>query len=136
MLRRQEIVSRRLADNSIEITAATVCPLAARSSGTRFCNRLHRLTPAAAVAAATAEYRTDSDLIDGWLTENLRRAPGATADAAKVYDDYCKWAEEENIRPMSRPALTRRLADKGITAERRKVNGVLTKLYVGIELPF
>lgn len=95
-----------------------------------------RLTPAAAVAAATAEYKTDSDLIDGWLTESWRRAPDATADAAKVYDDYCKWAEEENIKPMSRPALTRRLADKGIKAERRKVNGVLTKLYVGIERPF
>ena len=95
-----------------------------------------RLMPAAAVAAATAEYQSDSDLIERWLTESLRRVPDATADAAKVYDDYCKWAEEENIRPMSRPALTRRLADKGITAERRKVNGVLTKLYVGIERPF
>lgn len=95
-----------------------------------------RLMQAKAVAAATAEYRTDSDLIDGWLTENFRRSPDATVDAAKAYDDYCKWAEEENIRPMSRPALTRRLADKGITAERRKVNGVLTKLYVGIERPF
>lgn len=95
-----------------------------------------RLTPAKAVADATAEYQNDSDLIERWLAESLRRAPGATADAAAIYEDYCKWAEEENIRPMSRPALTRRLADKGITAERRKVHGVLTKLYVGIERPF
>lgn len=95
-----------------------------------------RLMPAKAVATATAEYRTDSDLIERWLTENFRRSPTATVDAANTYADYCKWAEEENIRPMSRPALTNRLADKGIACERRKVSGELKRLYVGLEKPF
>lgn len=89
-----------------------------------------RLMQAKAVAAATAEYRTDSDLIERWMTENFRRSPDATVDAAKAYDDYCKWAESENLRPMSRPALTNRLADKGISTRKLKVG----RLYVGIEL--
>lgn len=92
-----------------------------------------RLRSPRAVAAATAEYQSDSDVISRWLAEGFALDPQARTDAARVYEDYCGWCQTENLRPMSRPALTNRLADKGITTERRAVGdrkGV--RFYVGL----
>lgn len=97
-----------------------------------------RLMPAKAVAAATAEYQSDSDMVERWITDCCPRKEGAVVDAAVAYDSYRKWAEEENLKPMSRPALTRRLEDKGIACEKKRivVGGAQVRAYVGLELRF
>lgn len=94
-----------------------------------------RLMPAKAVAAATAEYQADSDVIERWITECHGRDPGQRFDATEAYASYCRWTEAEGLKPMSRPALTRRLEDKGITVEVRRTNGVLMRFYVGLVPP-
>lgn len=91
-----------------------------------------RLLTAKAVADATAEYQSDSDVIERWITDCSGRAPGQHVNAADAYESYKQWAEAENLKPMSRPSLTSRLADKGIGCERRKVDGALVRFYVGL----
>jgi putative DNA primase/helicase len=91
-----------------------------------------RLTMPRAVLDATAQYQSDSDVIERWLADGFKRVNGASEPAATVFNDYVAWCEAENLKPASRPALTNRLADKGITVERRRVGERMERFYVGL----
>jgi putative DNA primase/helicase len=93
-----------------------------------------RLTTPRAVREATAQYQTDSDVIANWMSDTgWRLAPGESAPGDAVYESYKTWAVGENLRPMSRNALTNRLQDMSVRSERRKVGGFNVRYYVGLK---
>ena len=68
--------------------------------------RVRGLEPPAAVEAATAAYRADSDPLAVFLSERCRAEKGAVAKAATVFDAYGCWADEQVLPDSERLART------------------------------
>ncbi len=67
------------------------------------------------VEQATADYRTDSDVIGSFLSEYLEEAPGCSLPAKDVYSKYGEWCHDEGLRhPLAAAAFNRRLEDRGL----------------------
>lgn len=81
------------------------------------------------IAAATAEYRDEQDLIADWIRENCLSGPGCSEDKAKLYQDYKQWAEVNGHRPFAQARLTRRLNERGyrVAKDKRTVQGISLK---------
>ena len=60
------------------------------------------LEPPAAVRAATASYRTDSDPLAEFLAERTVPEKGSTLKAAAAYTAYKDWAEEQDLSDRER----------------------------------
>lgn len=73
------------------------------------------LQPPATVQAATAAYRSDSDAVGAFITEECIENPAATCAAGELYATYCTWADDAGERPMSKRALGLRLQERGFT---------------------
>jgi putative DNA primase/helicase len=89
----------------------------------------HGLGQAGAVTQATAEYRSDEDSLGAFLAECTTHGGEVRApELRSAYEDHCAQAGE---KPLSSSALGKRLAKRGVRAERR---GQGQRAYVGIHL--
>jgi len=70
------------------------------------------LGSAKVVDAAVASYRSDQDLLGSYLYERCELDPSATVASADLYDDYRAWAEAAGLKPLSKIALGRLLAQR------------------------
>lgn len=76
---------------------------------------------AAAVDAATNEYRGESDLVGRFLdSDTLVRGAGFEIKATELYSIYSRWCEEGGERPISGTKFGRTMNDRGINKEERK----------------
>ena len=93
----------------------------------------HGLGTPAAVTQATAEYRSESDVMGIFLEERCRLHDGATAEAGKLYAAYCEWATENGLRPMSNVRFAKSLSERGFAKDKNTANGRME--YQNIWLP-
>lgn len=70
------------------------------------------------VRIATAQYRTEMDVLGAFLRETCVLAQAATVSKRELYNRYLTWADEAGERPISKKALGLRLAERGIEEER------------------
>ena len=75
----------------------------------------HGLPTPAAVSAATADYRSESDLIGIFLVERCILAASATARGGDLYQAYTLWGTENNLRPLSGVRFAKALKERGFT---------------------
>ena len=93
----------------------------------------HGLGTPAAVTEATAEYRSESDVMGIFLEERCTLQNGATAEAGKLYTAYCEWANENGLRPMSNVRFAKSLGERGFSKDKNSATGRME--YQGIWLP-
>ena len=74
-------------------------------------------TPAA-VRAATASYRSESDVLGKFLDDRCDLADGMTAEAGKLYTAYTEWATENGVRAQSNVRFAKALTERGFTKEK------------------
>lgn len=78
----------------------------------------------ASVQTATEEYRQSQDILAAFLAECTITSPMATCTAGELYTAYKKWAEESGVNALSKIAVSRQLAERGIiTAGRQPGSG-------------
>ncbi|MFV8582128.1 DNA primase family protein [Ralstonia pseudosolanacearum] len=78
----------------------------------------HGLRPARRVAAASAAYRVESDLIGQWLDEEALIDPSMTCAKDEAYASYIEWCGRQGVGAMSKTSLTRALDERGIAASK------------------
>lgn len=76
------------------------------------------LKPPECVRVATAEYRSDSDVVGQFLEGCC--ADGGQADAGPLYQAYRYWAESQGEKPMNANAFGRKLSERGIKKDHRR----------------
>lgn len=94
-----------------------------------------KLKPSGAIKRAGTAYRKDMDIVGNWLDDNMRTddaSAGISQGAA--YADYQRYCELNGMRANSANSLSRELERRGITRERRKVDGKRGTCYVGLSL--
>jgi putative DNA primase/helicase len=74
--------------------------------------RANGLNPPDAVAARTAQYRREQDVLDGFLTACCDIGAGYTVDAKDLRDAYEEWCDSSGIEPLGKTAFGRRLAER------------------------
>ncbi len=79
----------------------------------------------AAVRAATAAYKTESDPLGQFLEMATERRPGAHVQAKQFYTAYTHWCRDNAVEPLSMTAVGRKLGDRGI--EKARVGVVFYK---------
>lgn len=67
------------------------------------------------VREATSAYRTESDHLGQWLTDNCLTGPHYWARAGDLYSSWSKWARNEGADPGTQTAFGRALTDRGFT---------------------
>lgn len=65
----------------------------------------------AAVTAATAAWRGESDLIVGFVADHLTVDPGAHVSAEDLHGAFTSWVEEQGFQPWSARLLSERFRD-------------------------
>ncbi len=75
----------------------------------------------AAVWAATAEYRTSSDVVGAFLAECCEVAAGEMSTAAELYRAYVGWCHDSGERAMAQREFGMRLGERGF--ERKRYGG-------------
>jgi putative DNA primase/helicase len=78
------------------------------------------LTVPAAIAAATAGYRADQDVLGHWIEEECIVVSGAWAGTTELYENYRRWCEREDRHALSRGSLRERLLERPGISEHRK----------------
>ena len=81
------------------------------------------------VLAATAEYRSEQDVLGSFLAELTVQNPSIRTRCGEVYQAYKQWAEDAGERPLTLTEFGNRMKDRGIS--QKISNG---KWYVGIGL--
>lgn len=78
-----------------------------------------RLDHPKAVTKASADYRAQTDRVQAWLDERCELAEHATAPAAELYKDFCRWwdASGEKHKAPSSTLFGRQLSKKGLRGE-------------------
>jgi P4 family phage/plasmid primase-like protien len=71
------------------------------------------------VLAATAEYRSESDVFGAFLEDTCVVGEAETVAAQSLYQEYEIWASNSNLRPMSMVAFGRKLAERGFKRDRQ-----------------
>jgi len=74
------------------------------------------------VAAETADYRQEQDVIGQWLSDETTRDPTKEVSSKDLYASYRQWAIEAGLKVASSVALGRRLGERGFRNTRS--NGV------------
>lgn len=97
------------------------------------------LQPPEVVSVATAAYRSDSDAVGAFLSEECIQLPSLTCAGADLYAAYTAWADEAGERPMSQRALGLRLEERGFTRFKgtngqRRWQGITTRGASGSDL--
>lgn len=70
------------------------------------------LQPPDIVRNAVEEYREDSDILGEWITECCRLGVAESVQANAAYQSYQHWALRSSLKPMSRIAFCRKLAER------------------------
>lgn len=71
------------------------------------------LQPPAIVAAATEQYRTDSDLLGLFIRDVCAIDEWRKIDAAQHYKVYCEWCQRTGERAWANQSFHRKLTDRG-----------------------
>lgn len=79
----------------------------------------HGLGEAPEVTAATAEYRTESDVIGQFLGDEFELHRDAFTPTDEIYAAYSKWCEQVGLDPLKKPTLTKRITARGLRADRQ-----------------
>ena len=78
----------------------------------------HGLGTPAAVTQATAEYRSESDLIGNFLHERCIVQSGATARAGKLSQEYSEWAKANSLKwHLTNVRFARELKERKFTSD-------------------
>ncbi|AIV48336.1 hypothetical protein X899_2465 [Burkholderia pseudomallei TSV 25] len=93
----------------------------------------HGLRPARRVAAASAAYRAESDLVGQWLDEEAEIVPGMTCLKDDAYQSYVDWCRRDGLDPKTKTTLTRMLDERGITSGQANTAG-RPRIYKGMRL--
>ena len=80
----------------------------------------HGLKPPDEVAAATNEYRQESDSIAQFIEECCNLDSQQTVSKNGLYEAYQKWAEQSGEHPLTKKGLGIRLLEKGFKEIRNK----------------
>jgi putative DNA primase/helicase len=78
------------------------------------------------VAASTAAYREEQDIIGEWISEKCENGAGCSEKKSLLYADYSVWAALNGHKPLAQGRLTRRLNERGyrLAADKRTVHGL------------
>jgi putative DNA primase/helicase len=78
------------------------------------------------IAAATAAYRSELDILGDWISENCVTGLGLSEKKAVLYADYTRWAVRNGHHPLAQGKLTRRLNERKfpLAADKRTVRGL------------
>lgn len=88
------------------------------------------LTCSAAMKAELAQYRSDSDLLGEFLTDETVADPKAEEKQSILFTRYGIWCENNGLKPVSKRALTEQLAERGV---RQRKSGS-DRYYTGLKL--
>lgn len=78
------------------------------------------LGSSAAIDAATADYRDESDILGGFITDCCVTGDGIKAKAGDLYARYGYWATANGVEAVKQQAFGRRLADRGYPEHRTR----------------
>lgn len=87
-----------------------------------------RLRIPISVSESTAGYRSEQDIVGGWLEEDMVLITDASIETKRAFEDYKTWAQDNGHRPMSKNSLTRKLEERGIAR-----GGRGRSFYIGIK---
>lgn len=76
------------------------------------------LMPPASVAAATEQYRSESDQLGQFLSDETVKMHGKRVQATVLYGRYCDWCKDNAAEPISATLFGRRLRDRGMESEK------------------
>jgi len=62
-----------------------------------------RLAPPAKVLAATARFRSESDMVGRFLAQEMKTDPMGTIERTALYKIYLKWCEDEGGETGQQP---------------------------------
>lgn len=82
------------------------------------------------IAAETANYQLEQDVIGQWLEEETERNLICEVGTNELYASYRTWAIESGLRPASKVSLGRRLGERGFRS--RRTNG--RTVWLGLKL--
>ena len=89
----------------------------------RYLENGRRLAPPDKVVAATARFRSESDMVGRFLAQEMRVEPTGTIERTVLYKIYLKWCEDEGERPVSNRAVIKYLRERGFGE--RKLGGAM-----------
>jgi len=103
--------------------------------GARKAASLKRIPMPDCVRAATEGYRTEEDILAAFLDDCCVLGPGHQAPGGELYAAYQAWCNENTGGgSLSHKAFARKLRDRGIAIEVRRVQGRNTRIYIGVGL--
>lgn len=82
-----------------------------------------RLAPPEKVLAATARFRSESDMIGRFLAQEMKADVLGTIERSALYKIYLKWCEDEGEKPVSNRAVIKYLRERGFGE--RKLGGAM-----------
>jgi len=84
------------------------------------------------IAAATAAYRNEQDILLEWLNEACTFGAGLDEPKANLYASYTYWCSQNGHKALAQGRLTRRLSDRGykLAPDHRRILGLALKLGV------
>lgn len=77
------------------------------------------LKPPAAVAGATAAYRSEMDTFTGFIDERCEIDSEVSTSAGELYRAYRSWADENGEKPLSQRWFGLRLSERGLHSSTR-----------------
>jgi putative DNA primase/helicase len=86
----------------------------------------------AEVREATAEYKTEMDVLGDFLAVHAQIDPAASVGANELYVRYLRWAERSGEKPMTKAMLGHRLTERGFRP--CKVGKASTRGWGGLRL--
>lgn len=91
------------------------------------------LQPVGRVAAASAKYRKESDLIGQWLDERTVSAPDCDTVQTIAYANYREWCVQQGLHAVAKKTFTLALEERGWQGRQRGGQDRL-RVYVGFRL--
>lgn len=89
---------------------------------------------AATVSAATSEYRGEQDRLAAFVGDCCVEGPHLSAPASELYETYESWAQKVAQEPLSKNRFGEALRERGYQSQQRRVDGRMTRLWLGIGL--
>ena len=80
----------------------------------------HGLIPPEAVATATAEYRSENDLLAAFLEDCCVTGEGFEVKAGRLYSEYRGWSDQNGETPLNNTRFGRRLTEREFKKEKRR----------------
>lgn len=82
------------------------------------------LEPPAAVREATAEYRSEEDVLGEFLAERIDKVANASVASSEMYNAYTEWCEQNGEKARSQRWLSMRLEERGYERVKTKAHKV------------